>query len=127
MVLLSGFLHAVWHLPLIFLTTLYHDDGNKFIVIPLFLLSVTIAGVFLGYLRLRTDSVWPAVIAHSAHNVLWTFFAGFTVASTPLASEYLAGDTGILLSVGYAALASWLMYSLTRRPRPAKLQPAESV
>jgi membrane protease YdiL (CAAX protease family) len=113
-VLLAGLLHAVFHLPIIFLTSLYHTGGNKLIVVPLFLLSVTIAGMFLGYLRLRTDSVWPAVIGHSAHNVMWNAFGAFTVASSPVASEYLAGESGLLVILGYAALGGWLMHTLNR-------------
>lgn len=126
-VLLSGLLHGVWHLPVILLTDLYHPGGNKLIVVPLFLLSVTLAGVFLGYLRLRTGSVWPAVLGHAAHNMFWALFAAFTASSSPLVSEYLAGESGVLVLLGYAALGGVLMYTLTRRPRPAKLRPAESV
>jgi hypothetical protein len=34
---LVGFLHGVWHLPLMLLTTAYNRVGNRFIVVPLFL------------------------------------------------------------------------------------------
>jgi ABC-type uncharacterized transport system permease subunit len=34
---LVGFLHGVWHLPLMLLTTVYNPVGNRFIVVPLFL------------------------------------------------------------------------------------------
>ncbi len=125
-VLLTGLLHAAFHLPIIFLTTLYHAGANKLILVPLFVLSVTLVGMFLGYLRLRTGSVWPAVLGHSAHNSIWAAFSDLSAGSTPLASEYLAGESGILVIVGYAVSGGLLMYTLTRRPRPAKLQPAES-
>ena len=58
--LVTGFLHGVWHLPVMLLTPFYHGLGNRFIVVPLFLLSITVAGVFYGYLRLTSDSVWPS-------------------------------------------------------------------
>jgi len=109
-VLLSGFLHGVWHLPYMLLTTGYHSEGNQFVMLPLFLVSVTVAGVFFGYLRLTTDSVWPAAIGHSMHNALWAVFGAFTVSSSTLASEYLAGDSGVLISIGYATLAGVLLY-----------------
>ncbi len=69
--LLTGFLHGVWHLPLMLTTNLYHSTGNTWIVTPLFLLAVTLAGVFFGYLRLVTDSVWPVAFAHAATNLAW--------------------------------------------------------
>jgi membrane protease YdiL (CAAX protease family) len=114
-VLLTGFLHALFHLPIIFLTTLYHPGANKLILVPLFVLSLTVVGMFLGYLRLSTGSVWPAVLGHSAHNSIWAAFVALSAGSTPLASEYLAGESGVLVIVGYAALGGWLMYALTRK------------
>jgi membrane protease YdiL (CAAX protease family) len=116
-VLLTGLMHAVFHLPIILLTGLYHAGGNTLVVVPLFLLSVTLVGMFLGYLRLSTGSVWPAVLGHSAHNSIWAAFAACSAGSTPLASEYLAGESGILVILGYAALGGWLMCTLTRRAR----------
>ena len=114
--LLTGLLHGAWHLPMILLTTEYHAEGNRLVVIPLFLATITVVGGFLGYLRLRTDSVWPASIAHSAHNAAWNFGAAFTVAGTSTtAGEYLAGDSGLLILLGYAALIPFLLRSLTRR------------
>ena len=114
-VLLTGLAHAVFHLPFIFFTTLYHAEANKFVVVPMFVLSVTMVGMFLGYLRLRTGSVWPAVLAHSAHNSIWAAFATFTAGSSPLASEYLAGESGLLVILGYGALGGWLMYTLNKK------------
>ncbi len=114
-VLLTGLLHAVFHLPIIFLTTLYHSGANKGVLVPLFVLSVTLVGMFLGYLRLSTGSVWPAVLGHSAHNSIWAAFSDLSAGSSPLASEYLTGESGVLVILGYAALGGWLMYALTRR------------
>ncbi len=47
--LVVGLLHGVWHLPLIFLTPYYHADGNLMIVVPLFLVTLSLGGVFFGY------------------------------------------------------------------------------
>jgi membrane protease YdiL (CAAX protease family) len=119
-VLLTGFLHALFHLPIIFLTTLYHPGANKLILVPLFVASLTVVGMFLGYLRLSTGSVWPAVLGHSAHNSVWAAFSALSAGSSPLASEYLAGESGMLVILGYAALGGLLMYTLTRRSRDTR-------
>jgi len=119
-VLLTGLAHALFHLPIILFTPLYHAGGNRVVVIPLFILSVTIVGMFLGYLRLSTGSVWPAVLAHSAHNSIWAVFSALTAGSSPLVSEYLAGESGVLAIAGYAALGGWLLYTLTRRANKEK-------
>lgn len=113
--LVSGFLHGAWHLPLILLTPYYHSNGNPWIVIPLFLLTLAAAGVFYGYLRLASASTWPAAVAHGAFNTFWNQFTGLTVAvGSPLLLEYLAGESGLLTLIGTALLAGWLLY---RSPR----------
>jgi membrane protease YdiL (CAAX protease family) len=97
---LSGLVHAAWHMPLIFLTPLYHTAGNRLIVVPLFVGTIVAAGFFFGYLRLYTGSVWPASIAHAVHNAAWGTLAAFTLTSNPVVvNEYLAGDNGVLILV----------------------------
>jgi uncharacterized protein len=110
---LSGLVHAAWHMPLIFLTPLYHTAGNKLIVVPLFVGTIVAAGFFFGYLRIYTGSTWPASLAHSVHNSAWTTLAAFTLTSNPMVvNEYLAGDNGILILIGTVIGAIWLAHYL---------------
>jgi membrane protease YdiL (CAAX protease family) len=39
---LTGFLHGVYHLPVIFLTPFYHPGGDRLILVPLFLAAFTV-------------------------------------------------------------------------------------
>ena len=121
---LTGFLHGLFHMPIIFLTPYYHADGNQWLIVPLFLLAVTVGGMLFGYLRLSTGSVWPASLAHSAHNWFWGMFGGLTVASSPIAAEYLAGESGILPIIGYSLLAVWLLTRKRPSPNPIAVNPA---
>lgn len=106
---LVGLVWAAWHMPLSFLTPLYHADGNKLIVVPLFVGTIVAGSFFFGYLRLWTGSVWPASIAHTAHNSAWATLGAFTLTSNPVVvNEYLAGDNGVLILVGTAVAAVWL-------------------
>jgi len=113
--LLSGLLHGLWHLPVIIGTPYYHSTGNLLIIVPLFLLTLTMAGVCYGYLRLTTGSVWPAALAHAAFNVLWERFNTFTVAGSPVTVEYLAGESGVCTLVALAITAGWLLHHLNNR------------
>lgn len=115
--LLSGLLHGLWHLPLMLLTPFYHAGGNRFIVVVLFLLTLTVAGVLYGYLRLTSGSVWPAALAHGALSTFWMQFSALTVAaSSRLLLEYLAGESGLLSLLGATLLAGWLLYRWQRQP-----------
>jgi len=109
--LLSGLLHGIWHLPLILLTPYYPA------VVVLFLLTFTGAGVFYGYLRLTSNSIWPVALAHSAFNMFWTVFSAITVAVTSAdVLEYWAGESGVITLVVIVLVAAWLIYRLNRQP-----------
>jgi membrane protease YdiL (CAAX protease family) len=113
-VLFSGALHALFHVPIIIWTPFYHGVGNRLIILPLFLLTLTVAGICYGYLRLSTASVWPASIAHSAFNIFWARFNAFTVSNSPDALEYLAGESGIVTLLGLVIVAGWLARRLRK-------------
>ncbi len=107
--LLNGLLHGVWHLPLILLTPFYHGVGNRLIVVPLFLLTLTVGGVFYSYLRLANDSVWPAAVAHGAFNTFWGALAQMAVPTSLLWMEYLSGESGVITLV-LAAIAVTILF-----------------
>lgn len=92
---LVGFLHGVWHLPLMLLTTAYHPVGNRFIVVPIFLATLTVAGIFFGYLRDASGSIWPVIITHGTFNAVLGTLDDSAVSDTPLTAEYLTGETGL--------------------------------
>ena len=113
--LLSGLMHAIWHFPLMLLTPVYPILGSWLIVGPIILLTLTTAGVFYGYLQLTSKSVWPATLAHGTINLSFELFAELTVSTSPLALEYLAGETGVLTLVATTLSAAVLLYRLRQR------------
>jgi membrane protease YdiL (CAAX protease family) len=108
-VVISGFLHGTWHLPLILLTSFYLTEGNRLLTIPLFLLLLTAAGVMSGVLRLTTDSLWPSVILHATFNAFLGVFATLTVARSPL-TIYIIGESGVLTLAAAASVAFWFLH-----------------
>jgi uncharacterized protein len=96
-VFVVGFLHGLWHLPLMLMTPFYHAEGNIMIVVPLFLVTLTLAGAFFGFLRLWTGSVWPAAIAHGIYNQVWGLGSEMIKADRPETMEYIGGESGILI------------------------------
>jgi uncharacterized protein len=118
----SGLVFATWHMPLIFLTPFF-PIGNALISVPLFYATVVAASFVYGYLRIYTGSVWPASLAHAAHNAAWGALGAFTVTSYPvLVNKYLVGDFGTLILVGAVIGAVWLNRRLMKgdpdEPRP---------
>jgi membrane protease YdiL (CAAX protease family) len=113
---LVGFLHGVWHLPLMLLTTAYNPAGNRLIVVPLFLAILTVAGILYGYLRNASGSLWPVVIAHGTFNAVLGALAGAAVVGNPNTAAYLTGETGVFTLVALVIVAG----ALVRRPARRK-------
>jgi uncharacterized protein len=107
--LLVGFLHGVWHLPLMLTTDYYHNSGNPLLVVPLFLATLTLAGVFFGFLRLWTGSVWPVAVAHAAANMAWEVMSDMTQTQTPLVLEYVGGESGVIMIAGLAVFSFFII------------------
>lgn len=106
-----GIVWTAWHLPYILLTPYYHSDGNRVLVLVLFTGSALAFSFLFGYLRTASGSVWPAVMAHWAHNWAFALVTGYLLQTDhPVASEeYLGGDTGLLVLIG-AAVAAWVVW-----------------
>ncbi|MBS1672451.1 MAG: CPBP family intramembrane metalloprotease [Actinobacteria bacterium] len=77
----SGVIWGLWHAPIILLG--YDFTRTDISGVLLMVGGCTVWGVLLGWLRLRSASLWPAVFAHGALNAsaamyLWFFAAGST-------------------------------------------------
>lgn len=95
-VLLTGIIWGFWHAPMI---AMGHNYGTEYPGYPvtgilLMVLFCAVIGIIEGYLTLRTGSVLPAAICHSAVNGLGA--TGFIFAKT--------SDFNVLLGPTYAGL-----------------------
>ncbi|MCJ7693788.1 MAG: CPBP family intramembrane metalloprotease [Anaerolineaceae bacterium] len=69
-ILLSGVIWGVWHWPIILMGYNYGFDypGAPWMGLLGMVWFTTMLGIIISWLTLRTQSVWPAVIAHGAIN-----------------------------------------------------------
>ncbi|MGI5270628.1 CPBP family intramembrane glutamic endopeptidase [Nonomuraea sp. CA-218870] len=96
---LSGVIWGAWHAPLTLLGYNYPNLGAGAAVY--FIGFCVVAGVILGWLRLRSGSVWPAVVAHGSLNATVGVVLLIGDAAAP-PNPAIAGLTGI---VGWVLLA----------------------
>lgn len=95
--LISGAVWGLWHAPVILLG---YNFGRTDIIGVLLMIGGCIAwGVLLGWLRLRSASVWPAVFAHGAMNAAGAMVALF----------YLAGTSFDMALAGPLGVAGWIV------------------
>lgn len=74
---------------------------------PLHAIAVLPMGLFLGWLRWRTGSIWPSMIAHGLNNAIWV---GLAVTQSAYEVSPIQGGIGLAVVLLGAALAG--------RPRP---------
>ncbi|WP_437584056.1 lysostaphin resistance A-like protein [Paramicrobacterium sp. CJ85] len=65
--LLSGAIWGLWHAPLVLLGYNY-PTAPVWLAVPLMMASCIAMGAVLGWLRIRSGSVWPAALGHGAFN-----------------------------------------------------------
>lgn len=120
--LLSGGLWGLWHAPVILLG--YDFDQPNLLGVGMMVVGCALLGVLLGWLRLRSGSVWPAVLGHGAFNAA----AGLGVllglrgrVGAATGSGPLGWATWIVMGVVIVAVAGW------SRARARGAGPARSV
>lgn len=119
---LSGVIWGLWHSPVILLG---YNFGRTDITGVLFMIGGCVAwGVLLGWLRLRSASVWPAVIAHGSLNAAGGLIVLFAAAQPDLA---LAGPLGVAAWIVLAVVAAVLVLTGQFRRQPALADTASPV
>ena len=106
--LVTGLIHGAFHLPAILLTTTYDSVGNRLIVAPVVVATITFAGIFYGWLRDRSGTIWPVAIAHNTANMVFSLGASAAVTASPAALAYTAGESGIATLLAVAGVGIWL-------------------
>jgi membrane protease YdiL (CAAX protease family) len=127
--LISGAVWGFWHSPIILLG--YNFTQPNLFGVAMMMSGCIVYGIMLGWLRLRTASVWPSVFAHGAFNATAGFLALVIAANTsaePVATGPLGWVTWIVMALVIAALLATRQFSkqpsLERRPqRSAVVRP----
>ncbi len=105
---LVGFVHGLFHLPLVLLTDTYNSVGSRWIVAPTVVLAITAAGACYAWLKDRSGSVWPVVFAHTTVN-LFLDGGGLIVIVAPTALAYTATESGLVTLASIIGCATLIL------------------
>ncbi len=119
--LISGVLWSAFHWPLIIMGLYGNDETSLFFQLFFFTLFITATGTIMAYYRLKTGSVWTAVIYHGASNIfIQKVFTPIT--TTNANSSIYMDEFGIVLALvaTLVALFYWKKgvteFSATNKP-----------
>lgn len=65
--IVSGIIWAVWHFPIIDL--MYGSSENLLLHMVAFTIMIIGISVILAYFTFKSNSLWPAAVYHSVHNI----------------------------------------------------------
>jgi uncharacterized protein len=105
--LLSGCIWAVWHYPLLLFAD-YNAGTKPAYALTCFTLMVIADAYILGWLRLKSGSLWPAAILHASHNLFVQ--AIFDRMTAPVGKAlYVTTEfgAGLVLTIGAMAVYLW--------------------
>ena len=102
--LISGLIWAIWHYPIVLFAG-YHNSGAPLWYALLWFTVLALAvSMVLAWLRLRSGSLWPAVLLHAAHNLfIQSIFTPLTADTGHTA--YFIDEFGWVVPVMTALLA----------------------
>ncbi len=120
--LISGGIWALWHYPLILFANYNNSSAPAWFGLVCFTVLAVGISFPLAWLRLKSGSLWPAVILHAAHNVFIQAF--FTPLTGPTRwSAYVIDEFGI----GLALAAVVVAYLFWRRRKEINFLDVKSV
>jgi membrane protease YdiL (CAAX protease family) len=117
--LATGALHAAFHLPLLLVTTTYQSAGNRWIVVPAVLLTITLAGIPYAWLRWSSGSIWPVAVMHATFNEAMGRWSTIATAASPATLAYATTETGLVTLALMILLGAGLFGLCGRTFRPA--------
>lgn len=93
MSLLTWVIWSVWHYPVILFAD-YHSQAPRWFDLASLTISVLGLSFFTSWLRLKSESLWPVVVWHGAHNLFIQEVFIYMSADTPL-SKFVIDDFGV--------------------------------
>jgi len=116
--LISGVIQAVWHWPFVLFAG-FSSPAPWWFALPVLTITVTLAGFFAAWLRLRSGSVWPVVLAHASFNLY--IQSGFNPLTRDTGiTEYIVDEFGIAFVLSGTAIAYVCWRLRHRLPEVAK-------
>lgn len=123
--ILSGAVWGLWHSPVILLG---HNFGlTDWRGVALMTVGCIALGMVLGWLRLRTASVWPAVMAHGAFNAAAGLY-GLVYAAGTVPNAALVNPLGVSgwIACALVVLILALTGQFRKEPELARRRPVVS-
>lgn len=118
-ILTTAAVWAVFHYP--FYMNGYNTDGNLWITIGLFTIAIVPMSVFIGWVRYKSESLWPVVIIHAMINLVRSWLEMLFLVKQP-GWSYFAGESGVITIAVWGLIGFFLWRLLSKQNPSASLK-----
>lgn len=114
--LLSGCIWAVWHYPGLLFAD-YNAGTRPAFALTCFTLMVIADSYILGWMRLKSGSLWTAALLHASHNLfIQAIFDRITAPAGRVLYVTTEFGFGLVLTIGAFALYFWTLRNEVAAP-----------
>lgn len=107
--IISGIIWGLWHAPLVLLMG-FHYGHNGWLGVLFFTTLVMLVGIYFGYLRIVSGSVFLTAFAHGVFNAQ---FYGIWSVIFPNLDPFLGGVTSLIGILVFLTLSLWVFKKST--------------
>jgi len=107
--LFSGLVWSLWHWPVI----IAYGGGDTLVQIANFTVMIVSMSVIMAYFTFKSNSLWPAVMFHAAHNVYYDKVFNPLTESTEVSSQW-TGEYGFMMPITATLLSMYFWYRAKR-------------
>jgi uncharacterized protein len=104
--LITGFIWATWHLPGIIFSDYNSGGGPIYSTLMFFIVVLGVSFVF-SWLRVKSGSLWTAMIVHAVHNLFVQGYLDVVTIDTGI-TKYITGEFGVALAISAALIGFFL-------------------
>jgi CAAX protease family protein len=98
--LVSGVVWGFWHWPIV----IHYGGGDPFFQMTAFVVTITAMSTIMAYFTFKSNSMWPAIMFHAAHNVYSDkIFDPLTIKGEH--TSYWTGEYGLMMPIVTSFLA----------------------
>jgi membrane protease YdiL (CAAX protease family) len=118
--LIGGIVWGLYHLPIILFSDYHSTAPITFQVVMFFISAIALTFVH-NWFRAKSGSVWPAVVLHASHNIIFLHVYDPLMARYPLTDFFVTEfGAGLMVISVLMALYVWAhRRELGRKPEPA--------
>ncbi len=92
--IISGIIWSIWHWPII----IFFGGGNTVFQITAFTVMIFGMSVILNYFAFKSNSLWPAAVFHSVHNIyIQKIFSPLTIMHNN--TSFWVDEYGVMLPI----------------------------